>query len=48
MKIYPNKLTAGDEVRVIAPSRSLKIISQSNIDYVEICGLLFASLISTR
>lgn len=33
MKIYPNKLTAGDEVRIIAPSRSLKIISQSNIDY---------------
>jgi muramoyltetrapeptide carboxypeptidase len=33
MKIYPNKLTAGDEVRVISPSRSLKIISQSNIDY---------------
>lgn len=27
-KIYPKKLQAGDEVRIIAPSRSLKIISQ--------------------
>jgi len=29
-KIYPAKLSAGDEVRVIAPSRSLAIISQEN------------------
>jgi muramoyltetrapeptide carboxypeptidase len=26
--VYPNKLTAGDEVRVISPSRSLSIISE--------------------
>ena len=41
--MYLNKLIIGDEVRVIAPSRSLKIISQSNIDYVikalELLGL---------
>lgn len=27
-KIYPNKLEKGDEIRIIAPSRSLSIISQ--------------------
>jgi muramoyltetrapeptide carboxypeptidase LdcA involved in peptidoglycan recycling len=27
-KIYPTKLQAGDEVRVVAPSRSLSIISK--------------------
>ena len=27
-KIYPAKLKAGDEVRIIAPSRSLAIISE--------------------
>lgn len=32
-KIFPNKLQVGDEVRIIAPSRSLKIISPHNIDY---------------
>lgn len=29
-KIYSTKLSAGDEVRVIAPSRSLAIISQES------------------
>jgi muramoyltetrapeptide carboxypeptidase LdcA involved in peptidoglycan recycling len=29
-KIYPEKLKAGDEVRIIAPSRSLAIISKEN------------------
>ena len=29
-KIFPEKLKAGDEVRVIAPSRSLSIISETN------------------
>ena len=33
MKIFADKLIPGDEVRVIAPSGSLKIISQDNIDY---------------
>ena len=33
MPIIPPKLQPGDEVRVIAPSRSLKLISQANIDY---------------
>jgi len=27
-KIYPKKLSAGDEIRIIAPSRSLAIISE--------------------
>ncbi len=27
-KIYPSKLKAGDEIRVVAPSRSLAIISE--------------------
>lgn len=31
MKIYADKLSQGDEVRVIAPARSLKSISQENI-----------------
>ncbi|ARN84564.1 peptidase S66 [Candidatus Nucleicultrix amoebiphila FS5] len=33
MKIFAEKLAKGDEVRVIAPSRSLKIISADNISY---------------
>ncbi len=33
MKIFPNKLVAGDEVRVIAPALSLKMISQDNINH---------------
>ena len=33
MKIFPEKLKPGDEVRVIAPSLSLQIVSQANIDY---------------
>jgi muramoyltetrapeptide carboxypeptidase LdcA involved in peptidoglycan recycling len=32
MKIYPKKLRSGDEVRVIAPASSLKIISPDNSD----------------
>jgi muramoyltetrapeptide carboxypeptidase len=28
--IYPNKLSPGDEVRIIAPSRSLKVVSEAN------------------
>lgn len=43
MKLIPNKLKAGDEVRVIAPSMSLKIISEENIHYavkaIEALGL---------
>ena len=31
MKIFPDKLNKGDEVRVIAPSLSLKNVSQANI-----------------
>ncbi len=31
MKIFANKLLRGDEVRVVAPSRSLKIVSPDNI-----------------
>lgn len=31
--MIPNKLRPGDEVRVIAPSRSFQIISQENIQY---------------
>ena len=30
-KLYPDKLSPGDEIRVIAPSRSLSIISEENI-----------------
>lgn len=30
-KLYPDKLSHGDEIRVIAPSRSLSIISEENI-----------------
>jgi muramoyltetrapeptide carboxypeptidase len=33
MKIFANKLIKGSEVRVIAPSLSLKTISQNNIDF---------------
>ncbi len=33
MKLLPDKLTSGDEVRIIAPSCSLKIVSQENINY---------------
>ena len=33
MKIYPDKLKHGDEVRIIAPALSLKIISQDNINF---------------
>lgn len=33
MKIFPNKLSIGDEIRVIAPSCSLKLISNSNINH---------------
>lgn len=33
MKLVANKLKVGDEVRVIAPSMSLKIISEENIRY---------------
>lgn len=33
MKIFADKLTKGDEVRVIAPSLSLKVVSQDNIDH---------------
>lgn len=32
MNIYPNKLKTGDEIRVIAPSRSLAGITSENID----------------
>lgn len=31
--MYPGKLVPGDEVRIIAPSCSLKIVSQVNINY---------------
>lgn len=31
MKIFPNKLIPGDEVRIIAPAASLKIVSPDNI-----------------
>ncbi len=31
--IIPSKLKIGDEIRVIAPSRSLGIISEENIKY---------------
>src|SRR5438477_2420127 len=33
MTTFPNKLTVGDEVRVVAPAMSLKIVSKVNIDY---------------
>lgn len=33
MKIYPNKLNNGDEVRIISPSSSLRIVSDENIRY---------------
>jgi muramoyltetrapeptide carboxypeptidase len=33
MKLFPDKLTSGNEVRIIAPSCSLKIVSQENINY---------------
>jgi len=33
MKIFPGKLKKGDEIRIIAPALSLKIVSQKNIDY---------------
>lgn len=43
MKIIANKLKAGDEVRIIAPSLSLKIISDENIQHaiktIEALGL---------
>jgi len=35
MKLIANKLKAGDEVRVIAPSRSLKIIAEENMNACE-------------
>lgn len=31
MKIFANKLMQGDEVRVIAPSLSLKLVSQGGL-----------------
>lgn len=34
-KIFPNKLRSGDEVRVIAPSRSLAIISPGSIEIAD-------------
>lgn len=40
-KIYPEKLKAGDEIRVIAPSRSLGIISEESR---EIAGRRFSEL----
>lgn len=33
MKIFPDKLKKGDEVRIIAPASSLKIVSPENINY---------------
>lgn len=43
MKVIANKLKVGDEVRVIAPSRSLKIIAEENINHavraIEALGL---------
>lgn len=33
MNIFPKKLTVGDEVRIIAPALSLKIVSKDNIGY---------------
>lgn len=33
MKIFPNKLCEGDEVRIIAPSLSLKVVSEENSNY---------------
>ena len=33
MNLFPSKLVKGDEVRVIAPSLSLKTMSQDTIDY---------------
>ena len=43
MKLIANKLKSGDEVRVIAPSGSLKIIAEENIDHavrsIEALGL---------
>jgi muramoyltetrapeptide carboxypeptidase LdcA involved in peptidoglycan recycling len=43
MKLIANKLKLGDEVRVIAPSRSLKIITEENINHavraIEALGL---------
>jgi muramoyltetrapeptide carboxypeptidase LdcA involved in peptidoglycan recycling len=38
MKLFPLKLNKGDEVRVIAPSSSLKIVSEENINYAT-CAL---------
>ena len=32
MKIFPNKLKSGDQVRIIAPSLSMSTLSQENID----------------
>jgi len=40
-KIYPEKLKAGDEVRIIAPSRSMSIISEESR---EIANKRFADL----
>lgn len=40
-KIYPVKLKTGDEVRVIAPSRSLAIVSK---EYREIANKRFAEM----
>lgn len=35
MSLFPPKLKAGDEIRVIAPARSMSIISQQTIKYAE-------------
>jgi muramoyltetrapeptide carboxypeptidase LdcA involved in peptidoglycan recycling len=53
-KIYPDKLQQGDEVRIIAPSSTLKIIAQENIHHataaLESLGLkvTFAKNVSER
>ena len=49
-KIYPKKLQKGDEIRVIAPARSMSIISSENmhkqmkviptVDTTLLCGVL--------
>lgn len=33
--IFPDKLKKGDEIRIIAPSRSLSLISESNIEFAK-------------
>ncbi len=35
LQIFPNKLKARDEVRVIAPASSMKIVSKANCDYAK-------------